>query len=130
MTRAGKEEEKESAFITEGNFACSLESIGEYNGEDPEDKELLRFTIFKKKEGGGFEEAENGSYCTMLTLPQNRRNIELAAKLILSQLMETLKKGESIKRRCEELSYADWKWVGSCQRTKLPIDPLTLGGLS
>ena len=68
--------------VENDRFQVLFESIGEgYNGDydpdDPKDIELLRFTVFEKKDGE-WEPIDDCSYCTLF--PTNTpRNIRLAA---------------------------------------------------
>jgi hypothetical protein len=126
----------EGAYVTQGNFACELEWIGEgmrgdFDEDDPHDKKLLRFSILQRDdEHSEFGRVRDGDFCTALTLPRPHKDIEIAAKLILGRVRGLLEQGKPIKRVCEALSHANWKWVATCRRTKIPIDPLTVGQLS
>jgi len=98
--------------VENDRFQVLFESIGEgYNGDydpdDPKDIELLRFTVFEKKDGE-WEPIDDCSYCTLF--PTNTpRNIRLAAaRLILDRVTD---EGVSKKKLCERLSWIEPEWV-------------------
>ena len=89
---------------------------GDYDPDDPEDINLLRFDVYIKnpKENTDWYEIEDASYCTLLEATQPIEEIIEAAKLIHSRYSEVIPtyedylNGPSLKRLGEELS-----WIGS-----------------
>lgn len=72
---------------------------GDYNPEDPEDKPLLRFDVYKDG-----EQMDNGSYCTLLSVNDDRKLLKEAAEIILKEAEESLDNG-GFKRSMEQMSY-------------------------
>lgn len=88
-----------------GNVTVQFENLGEghcgdYNPDDPDDENLLRFTVYMDG-----EEVEDASYCT--TIPANTDVIVVtkAAERILKEVYDPLQAGYSIKKLCETLSW-------------------------
>lgn len=52
---------------------------GDYDPDDPEDCNLLRFTIYIKNDEGDWEQVDDASYCT--TVPYDTPEEELRSKL-------------------------------------------------
>jgi hypothetical protein len=80
-------------YIGEGNE-------GDYNPDDPEDTPLLRFSCDKMVDGA-WEGMENASYCTQMPINSSRRDLLIAAGIIL----EAIDTDASYKRDLERLSW-------------------------
>jgi len=99
--------------LIDRDVKVDLEYIGEgtsgdYNPDDPQDKPLLRFTLYKKELGDvEWEEVENGSYCTRISITTVRNDLVEIAENILAKVIGDIREGEGIKRKCEELSWTD-----------------------
>jgi len=99
-----KETEFEDFVVMNDNFKVVWEHIGEgWSGEfDPavsDDEPLLRFSCLRGT-NDGWEEVENGSYCTRCPISTPRHVLLQFAK----QILEALKQ-PSPKRRLQELSW-------------------------
>lgn len=78
---------------------------GDYNPDDPEDQNLLRFDVYCREPGGEWEEVEDASYCTNVaadTAPQ--RLMELLLR-IFSEYKDSDYLNSSVKKLGERLSY-------------------------
>lgn len=91
---------------------------GDFNEEDPEDTNLLRFDVFKI-EDGRWVEAGDASYCTRVPASTPQPVLENLLRSILARVEEPLKSGASIKRICQELSWLDAEghYIGSQSNT-------------
>lgn len=101
----------ELIYIGEGNS-------GDYNPDDLDDAELLRFYVSRWVEGpeygdiGEWEDVDRGSYCTQMTtnLPADRR--AAALETIMNVVKSCIDEADgSFKRRMEELSWEDGRVV-------------------
>ena len=90
---------------------------GEYDPEDPEDTELLRFDVMVKEFGEDeFSYLDNGSFCTRF--PVNAPEpVKQAGLLLIFQRLEPLVREYLVngdrryKREAEELSWIEPSWV-------------------
>lgn len=96
--------------IKEGSIEVEWVALGEgwdgdYNPDDPEDTELLRFDVYKDG-----EMVEDASYCTQVPAdtpePEQRRLL----KIIMDEVRSPLEGDNSIKKLCERLSWIDPNW--------------------
>ena len=101
-----------SITIQRGTVAVEIVYIGEglcgdYNPDDPEDKQQLRFYVQKADiDDSGemiLEDVENASYC--LRIQPHESGIGEVAGRILDAVYDKLMNGESIKELCEGLSW-------------------------
>lgn len=94
-----------------GTVKVVLEHIGEgysgdYDIEDPDDEQLIRFTILKREFGSDiFLEVDDASYCTELSVRSDREQLLSIANSILKELAPFVVSGSSIKKLCERLSW-------------------------
>ena len=93
------------AFASRGNVTVQFENLeeglrGDYNPNDPDDINLLRFTVYKDG-----EEVEDASYCTEIPADANVVDVMNAAERILKEVYAPLQSGHSIKKLCEALSW-------------------------
>tara|TARA_Y100000034_G_C6904281_1_gene419116 strand:+ start:2184 stop:2564 length:381 start_codon:yes stop_codon:yes gene_type:complete len=92
--------------LTRGNRQVEWENIGEgwsgdYNSDDPDDVNLLRFHVLELNGEGEWEDMEDASYCTRMPADTPDNGLRRAAKIIMGQTW-----GESnIKKICEHLSW-------------------------
>lgn len=89
------------------NIKVVLEHIGEgingeFDPEDPNDVPLIRFTIYKDG-----EQVDDASYCTNLSIHEDRLQLEEIAMEILGCVYLPLLHGQSIKKMCEKLSHIE-----------------------
>jgi hypothetical protein len=97
--------------VSERGVLVGIEYIGEgecgdYNPADPDDKPLVRFWV-SRKVGRRWEFVEDSSYCTGIPATTPRSQLRLHAERILSIVGDDVRNGESIKRTCERLSWAE-----------------------
>lgn len=84
---------------------------GDYNPDDPEDVELLRFSIFLNSRTEGWQYIEDSSYCTNFPVSAPYEVKVKGLELIMDRVYERAHAGLSIKRICEELSWISPQWV-------------------
>jgi hypothetical protein len=77
---------------------------GDYDPQDPEDVELLRFDI-SKKENGEWTEVLDASYCTRFPTSTSVHQQMKALEYIMALIYEPVSEGHSIKKLCERLSW-------------------------
>lgn len=94
-----------------------LESIGEgycedYNPDDPTDRELLRFDVYKVAgtDSGyeGWEPLDDASYCTQIPADLDIGEQAKLAAILFNEVCGPVIEGHSIKKLCERLS-----WIGT-----------------
>lgn len=84
---------------------------GDYDPEDLEDEELLRFDVSRLNDDGEWEDPGDASYCTQVPVsaaPEQRAKL---LQQIMDTVYEPLMGGYSIKKICEELSWMDLDWA-------------------
>jgi hypothetical protein len=106
--------------LTAGDVKVVLEAIGEgrsgeYNEDDPEDIELLRFTVYRKNpdhptintpwEWDAWEQVEDASYCTQVPVDTPAEILSLSLARIFNEVYSYVEAGQSIKKICELLSW-------------------------
>lgn len=97
-------------MVYESNgIRVELESIGEgVNGDfdpnDPDDIELLRFFIYRH-DGIDWVPVDDATYCTVLPVAASTPMKIMAVEFIYKAIAEDVRAGLSIKRKCEELSW-------------------------
>lgn len=79
---------------------------GDYNPDDPEDENLLRFDV-SVFEDGEWQEVRDASYCTNIRADLPEERLRFHMNFIMDHVYENVMSGKSIKRLCEELS-----WIG------------------
>jgi len=83
---------------------------GEYNPNDPNDQEYLRFYISKQSPNGTWENLDDGSFCTLFPVSASHEQKEKALVLIIDKVFDEIQRGGSIKKICEELSWISPRW--------------------
>lgn len=97
--------------LTRKNVRVGLERLGEglngdYNEDDPDDKELFRFWINKYNPFPGvWLEVEDSSYCTLLPVTISKEDQKKALKYIMDEVYDGVTAGYSVKKICEKLSW-------------------------
>jgi len=102
---------------------------GDYDPDDPEDVELLRFDVSVSVRHPKVDEVSEGcsvdgewvavpdaSYCTQVPVNTPLRLLHKGLELIFNEVYEPLAEGDSIKRRCAALS---WMTPDSIKNTSL-----------
>ena len=77
---------------------------GDYDPNDPEDVQLLRFYVQTKRDGE-WRDVDDASYCTALPTKTPPEQIQIALHTIMHHVRDRLIAGESVKRVCEHLSW-------------------------
>ena len=99
--------------LTRKNVRVGLERLGEglngdYDANDPDDKELLRFYVNKyNKYHDVWLDVEDSSYCTLLPITTSKEDQKKALKYIMDEVYEGVSGGYSVKKICEKLSWID-----------------------
>lgn len=95
------------------NVKVEWEYIGEglegyYDENDPDDKELLRFSVcHRETRNDDFVQVENASYCTAVELNTDPIILKKLLRYIWKEVHDPVTNGNSIKGLCEELSWLD-----------------------
>ena len=102
----------ECVDLISGNVKVEIEWIGEglegdYYDDDPEDIPLLRFSVYRREEGGEWEAVDDSSYCTQLSATVHPDTARRAVEYIMTWVKESLDGDHSIKKICERLSWID-----------------------
>lgn len=97
--------------LVKGNVRVSWEELGEgldgdYDPNDPDDVELLRFDVSVFKDGY-WEAVDDASYCTLMPISAPDILKSSGLRIIMDEVYEPLMAGYSIKKVCERLS-----WIG------------------
>ena len=77
---------------------------GDYNPDDPDDCQLLRFDIYRLG-SAGYEPVEDASYCTQLPVGSAPDVILKRALDLAYAVYDALMADASIKRTCEKFSW-------------------------
>ena len=93
------------AKVSRGTVTVQFENLdegycGDYDPDNPEDENLLRFTVYLNG-----VEVEDASYCTQITADTDPEIVKQAAARILNEVYEPLTHGYSVKKLCEGLSW-------------------------
>ena len=83
---------------------CNLNEglCGDYDPDDPEDINLLRFDVLYRG-----EQLDDASYCTQVPASTDMSGLETVLSVILNEVREPVVAGHSIKKICERLSWID-----------------------
>ena len=79
---------------------------GDYDSDDPDDFELLRFDVSLFK-NGEWSEINDASYCTMFPVNTTERHKIKGLIYLMDEIYEYASVGNSIKKLCEKLSWID-----------------------
>jgi len=98
-----------------GDIRVEWEDIGEgisgdYNPDDPNDVELLRFYFGKRDEDGNWEDLDDGSYCTQFPANADTALRARALELLMDRAYDDILAG-GYKRTLEELSWISPEWI-------------------
>lgn len=81
---------------------------GDYNPDDPEDVELLRFDVSRLIDGE-WEAIDDASYCTQVPVSATPEQRAKGLQRIMDEVYEGASQGYSIKKICEHLSWISLK---------------------
>lgn len=96
----------------DGLIKVVLEYIGEgyqgdYDPEDAEDEPLLRYSLYQKDDDGVWDDVDCGSYCTYLSINDDRYKLVQVANTILRLVQDGLTSDNHQKFLYERLSHID-----------------------
>ena len=93
---------------------------GDYNPEDPEDQELLRFDVSLWDEDcRAWREVPDASYCTLFPADATDEEKVKGLNYIMSTIFDAVQDGYTPKRACEHLSYINPDWLFSAYERRL-----------
>ena len=100
--------------LVEDGVKVEFENIGagccgDYNPDDPDDVNLLRFYV-SKLENGKWEGVEDASYCTLLPAQTRKVVLQKALRRIMEDVGDAVRSDSLAKRVCEELSWMTPDW--------------------
>lgn len=83
---------------------------GDYNPEDPDDIELLRFDVYVRS-GGEWIVPDDSSYCTQAPVSATKEQRKALLVLLMDELYDAATQwpDSSIKKLCEKLSWVSLK---------------------
>ena len=97
--------------LVKDNIKVVLENIGEglcgdYNPDDPDDINLLRFTVYKESDGI-FEQVDDASYCTCISADEDDVVLNEALQILMNEFHAVLYYApeQSVKKLGEHLSH-------------------------
>lgn len=82
---------------------------GEYDPDDPDDEELLRFDVSIFQNG---EWEDVISYCTQFPVKSTKEQQEKALAYLMDHFYEPLTKGDGIKHIAAEMSWISLETIG------------------
>ena len=97
--------------LTAGNVKVVWEAsgegvCGEYDPDDPNDVELLRFAVYHKTSPYfDWTEVDDASYCTQVPVNTPSETLTVLLARIFNEVYDYVQAGESIKKICERLSW-------------------------
>ena len=111
-----------SAELIDGFVRVQFEEIGEgfsgdYNPNDPNDIELLRFYVSVDFGNGEFEDLDDASYCTCFPVSASQELQDKAVQFIMDKVYQIIydgypsKDSKNVKKLCEKLSWIEPSWV-------------------
>lgn len=80
---------------------------GDYNPDDPDDIELLRFDVSRLDDKEGWVAIDDASYCTRFPVNSTSEQQQIGLRIIMDRIFDYASQGLSIKNICEEIS-----WIG------------------
>jgi len=105
-------EEGDSISAEKDNIKVEIENIGEgicgdYDPNDPEDDNYLRFTVYRKDYKGHFEQVDDASYCTQIPADTPKLLLDRALSYLLKEFHSVLSCDpfQSVKKLGEHFSW-------------------------
>jgi len=83
---------------------------GDYDPDDPDDVNLLRFSVYYLCDEIAWVPVDDASYCTQLPANTSREILEQATRRIMDEVEDAVRSGDSVKKMCEELSWMSPDW--------------------
>ena len=103
--------ENEELSLIKGSLKIVWENIGEgtcgdYHPEDPEDRNLLRYTLYKDRDGS-WEQVDDASYCTLISADTSLYDLGRLLAAMLDRFLDAYASDPdaSVKKLGEELSW-------------------------
>lgn len=95
-------------ILTESGVSVTLEDIGEGANGDAEEGEptLVRFSICRLV-GDEWEPVDDASFCTRVLTSAPKAALERMARSIMDRVGNEVRRGESVRRICEQLSWLE-----------------------
>lgn len=95
--------------LTRGNVRIEWSNLGEgydgeYDSENPEDDNLLRFDV-SRLEGETWEPINDGSYCTQVKASESHAMLTQHLKDFMDTIYDDVSVHGRAKRLCEQLSW-------------------------
>lgn len=124
----GGEEEPLSLVSKNGKVKVSFSNLGEgysgdYDEDDPQDVNLLRFDVYRKIHARTWEFVDDASYCTLMPAGTNMAILKEALRHIMDFVEDSVTDGYSIKKVCERLSWIKPEWFVKKEHAGLTIKP-------
>ena len=79
-------------------------TCGDYDPDDPDDTNLLRFDV-SYLENGVWTEVPDGSYCTAMPASTNIDVLKIGLKVIMDAIYDDVSSHHRAKRICEDMSW-------------------------
>lgn len=83
---------------------------GDYNPDDPDDKELLRFDAYIKDHEWE-DDYPTYSYCTLFPVSATPEQRQAGLEYLMEHLYPFMSKGEWCRQEAEKLSWISLEWV-------------------
>jgi len=83
---------------------------GDYNPDDPDDEELLRFDAYIKDHQWE-DDYPNYSYCTRFPASATPEQRQKGLEYLMEHLYEFMSKDEYCRGEAEQLSWIDLSWI-------------------
>lgn len=83
---------------------------GDYDPEDPEDDNFLRFSVYVKNEEGDWEEVDDATYCTYNSIDTPEKDLKSMLKTIFDEYRDVITEypvDVSVKKLGERLSHIE-----------------------
>lgn len=95
--------------LTKGDVCIEWAALGEglcgdYNPNDPDDVELLRFYV-QRKTDGEWEDVEDASYCTCFPASATEDEMRKGLEYLMDNFYNAVISGDSVKKLGERLSW-------------------------
>ena len=110
MAKVIRNRDCETPFSIEGSlvrvdwYRAGEGLYGDYNPDNPDDQELLRFDVYQR-DGDQWVELEDASYCTMNAVDAEDKLLIQKLNIIYICYEEALQAGSSVKKLGESLSW-------------------------
>jgi hypothetical protein len=83
---------------------------GDYDPTDPNDEELLRFTVFRFDDGE-WQVVDDASYCTAFPVATSREEKMAGLAYLMGEFHGPVSAGERVRKLAQQLSNISQQWV-------------------